>query len=131
MLKKEKHIGEQTTFEKLGIPYEERDGLLYPILSSRKPLQNVGKYGLLWLRYMQENEAERYRNLIRFERAEEKACEVNEEAYAMLETIMHQQLRKHNKPRDSSSTMEMWKLREQAKAQAEEVVLHDIVYQFH
>jgi hypothetical protein len=62
--------------------------------------------------------------------AEEKAREVNEEAYDMLDTMMKQYLHKH-KPRDSNSTMEMWRIREQAKMVAEETVLCDIVYHYH
>ena len=45
----------------------------------------------------------------------------------MLEQIMNKYLEK-NKSTDPGSTMEIWKIREQAKMQAEEVVLHDIVY---
>ena len=47
------------------ILYEERDGLLYPVvdLPEDLPLGQVGKYGLLWLNYMKENHKERYRLL--------------------------------------------------------------------
>ena len=48
----------------------------------------------------------------------------------MLEGIVNQYLAKH-KPQNSASTVEMWKLREQAKQMAEEVVLSDIVRQYH
>lgn len=41
-----------------------------------------------------------------------------------------QYLAKH-KPQNPTSTMEMWKIREQAKMQAEEVVLNQIVMRFH
>ena len=54
-----------------------------------------------------------------------KAFEVNEEVYELLEGIMNQYLAKH-KPQNSASTMEMWRLREQAKQMAEEVVLSDM-----
>jgi hypothetical protein len=43
---------------------------------------------------------------------------------------VNQYLAKH-KPQNSASTVEMWKLREQAKQMAEEVVLSDIVRQYH
>ena len=59
-----------------------------------------------------------------------KAFEVNEEVYELLEGIMNQYLAKH-KPQNSASTMEMWRLREQAKQMAEEVVLSDIVRKYH
>jgi hypothetical protein len=134
---------EQTIFEKLQIPYVEKEGIFYPVLDA-SGIQNtdensdsekvcsrfVGKYGLMWLRYMRENQNDRYRHLIRFGMAEEKAREVNEEAYDMLDIMMKQYLHKH-KPRDSNSTMEMWRIREQAKMVAEETVLCDIVYHYH
>lgn len=59
-----------------------------------------------------------------------KAQEVNEQAYEMLDSIMNRYLAKH-KPMNSNSTMEMWKLREQAKQLAEEVIYGEIVYQYH
>ena len=48
----------------------------------------------------------------------------------MFVTISSLLLYKHP-PVHTGSTMEMWKLREQAKSIAEEVVLSDIVYQYH
>ena len=56
-----------------------------------------------------------------------KAYEVNEEAYEMLAQIMNQYLIKH-KPLNSNSTMEMWRIREQAKQTAEEEIYGTIVY---
>ena len=93
---------------RIKIPYVERDGILYPVLTIPKDMElsAVGKYGLLWLSYMKENHKQRYR------------------------TITSQHLKKHP-PEHPGSTMEMWKLREQAKSIAEEVVLSDIVYQYH
>ena len=61
---------------------------------------------------------------------QKKALEVNEEANEMLDAIMNQYLKKH-RPDDSSSTIKMWEIREQAKVVAEEVVLHDVVYCLH
>lgn len=55
---------------------------------------------------------------------------LNEEAYEMLEGIVNQYLAKH-KPHNSASTVEMWRFREQAKQMEEEVVLSDIVCQYH
>ena len=48
----------------------------------------------------------------------------------MLEGIVNQYLSKH-KPHNSASTLERRRLREQAKQMAEEVVLSDIVRQYH
>ena len=117
---------------RIKIPYVERDGILYPVLTIPKDMElsAVGKYGLLWLSYMKENHKQRYRTLARLGCINSQAHEVNEEVYGMLDSIMNRYLASH-KPKDTNSTMEMWKLREQAKSIAEEVVLSDIVYQYH
>lgn len=44
--------------------------------------------------------------------------EINEQAYEMLDVIMNQYMNNH-KPDNPDSTIEMWKLREQAKMQAD------------
>ena len=111
------------------ILYEDRDGLLYPVveLPEDLPLGQVGKYGLLWLDYMKENHKERYRLLWRLGRLNREACQVHEEAWEMLDEIMEKHLKKHL-PENPSSTREMWRLREAAKQIGEEVVLREIVY---
>lgn len=122
---------ELSTYEAKGGTYTEVDGVLYPnITVSEEADVWVGKYGLLWMNYMKFNHAERYSHHIRMGTLNTKALEVNEEAYEMLEGIVNQYLVKH-KPQNSASTMEIWRLREQAKQMAEEVVLSDIVRQYH
>ena len=122
---------ELSIYEAMGGTYTEVNGVLYPnIKVSEESDVWVGKYGLLWMDYMKSNHAERYRYHIRMGTLNTKALEVNEEAYEMLEGIVNQYLVKH-KPQNSASTMEMWRLREQAKQMAEEVVLSDIVRQYH
>jgi len=47
-----------TLFEELGVEYKEVDGILYPLLSvdeAEYNLTDIGKYGRMWLRYMEEN----------------------------------------------------------------------------
>ena len=122
---------ELSIYEAMGGTYTEVNGVLYPnIVGSEEWNVWVGKYGLLWMDYMKSNHAERYRHHIRMGTLNSKAFEVNEEAYEMLEGIVNQYLAKH-KPQNSASTMEIWRLQEQAKQMAEEVVLSDIVRQYH
>lgn len=119
-----------TIFEEMGVAYEERDGLLYPVVSMETESVNVGKYGLLWMEYMKENAPDRYKSLIRFGGLHQKAFEVNEEAYDMPESIGEKYLAKH-KPVNPASTMELWQLREQARIVAEEEVLSAIVCHYY
>ncbi|MGB4658125.1 MAG: TnpV protein [Mobilitalea sp.] len=117
----------------LAMTYHEVDGLLYPDIQMPEEqgmkLTNLGKYGILAMNYLKENEPSRYKTLYRFGKLAEKMTEVNEEAYQLLDQLVNDYLRKH-KPENPNSTMEMWKLREQAKMQAEEVVLQQIVMKF-
>ena len=128
---------ELSLYEAMGGTYRSVDGILYPNISVGGEddtlsirITDVGKYGLIWIVYMKENHIDRYRHHIRMGQLQRKAQEVNEEAYEMLDTIMNKYLASH-KPKDSNSTMEMWKLREQAKQLAEEVIYGEIVYQYH
>ena len=119
----------ETIAEALGIKYEEReDGLLYPILEYGEEEQiDVGKYGYIWIQYMQENHNCDYRKLVREGKVNLTSAKINEEAYEMLGSIINKYLKKH-KPKNPHSTMEMWKLRQQAQMQAEEIVLASVVY---
>ena len=127
---------EKSIFEQMGGTYTEIDGILYPNIhideEQTETMQDVfaGKYGDLWIKYMKENQSDRYYHLVRLGQLKQKAAEINEEANELLDRIMQQYLQKH-KPENPDSTMEMWQLREQAKAMAEEVVLQDIVYCYH
>ncbi|MFU2423892.1 MAG: TnpV protein [Bacteroides sp.] len=118
----------KTTFEKLGIPYEKRNGIFYPVLASGTEQADIdtGKYGRMWIKYMKDEYPVRYRSLVRFERA----AEVNETAYELLDDIENSWLKKH-KPKNPSSFTEQLQLRTQARMMAEEIVLADVVMQFH
>lgn len=84
----------------------------------------------MWIDYIRTEYPRRYRSLVRFSELHDKAAEVNEVAYELLEDIENEWLRKH-KPKQSNSFVEMYLLRTQARMIAEEVVLHDVVNCFH
>lgn len=122
----------KTTFEKLGIPYEERNGIFYPVLEAGTEQADIdaGKYGRMWIKYMKDEYPVRYRSLVRFAELEERAAEVNETAYELLDDIENSWLKKH-KPKNPGSFTEQLQLRTQARMMAEEIVLADVVMQFH
>ena len=76
---------EKSLFETIGIQYEEKDGLLYPIFTEEAPTESihVGKYGDLWMEYLKDNHPDRYRHLFRFGKLMKKAVEVNEKIYGV------------------------------------------------
>lgn len=123
---------QKTLFEKIGVQYEERDGLLYPLiaLDIKEDGANVGKYGHMCMQYLKSEYPQRYRSLLRFGELNQKAAEVNEVAYELLEDIETEWLQKH-KPKNKNSFTEMYRLRMEARLIAEEVVLHDVVNCFH
>lgn len=125
-------MSEETLFEKLGVKYIEKDGIFYPLIAlcGEEKNTDVGKYGHMWINYIWTECPQRYRSLVRFGEVHDKAAEVNEVAYELLEDIENEWLRKH-KPKQSNSFVEMYLLRTQARMIAEEVVLHDVVNCFH
>ena len=124
-------MAEKTIFERLDVQYEESDGIFYPLLSTEKSENvDVGKYGHLWMNYIKEEFPIRYNSLLRFGNLEERAAEVNEVAYELLADIEAELMEQH-KPKKRNSFVEMYAIRSQVRAVAEEVVLHDVVRQFH
>lgn len=122
-----------TLFEELEIEYIERDGVFYPVLSVEDEVDvkiSVGKYGRMWMAFMECSHPDRYHSLVRFGRLHERAVQVNEEAYERLDCIEKKWLKKH-KPGNQNSFEEMYRLRMQARLTAEEVVLTRVVRQYH
>ena len=80
---------ELSIFEQMGGTYKEVDGIFYPNLVL-KPEKNVmvGKYGTLWMRYMEEKYPMRYLELHMDGELRLKAAEVNEEAKEVLDTMV-------------------------------------------
>ena len=109
----------KTTFEKLGIPYEERDGIFYPVLvaGTEKADIEAGKYGRMWIKYIKEEYPMRYKSLVRFGELEERADEVNDTAYELLDDIEAKWLKKH-KPKNPNSFTEQLQLRTQTRMMA-------------
>lgn len=117
-------------FEQLGGSYIEKNGLLYPVFDEPTIKSEnvwVGKYGHMWMDYMKENYPERYRNLFHRGMLEVKASEINAEAYELVDAISEQYI-KIEIPEGCDSTMDMWKLREQARQLAEELVLQEVIF---
>lgn len=121
----------KSLYKQMGGTYTEIDGIFYPnvTLDDEIAEQNsfCGKYGDMWKKYMHDNRNADYRHYLLTGKLNEKAKEINEQAYEMLDVIMNQYMNNH-KPDNPDSTIEMWKLREQAKMQAEEVIFHDIIF---
>ena len=124
---------ELTLIEKMGVEYEERDGLFYPLVDvgvsgEYAKVKDIGKYGHLWINFMKEAYPERYRSLVRFRLLEEKAVAVNEEAYEML-CGMEEKLLKDSEVERTFT--EKYVLRTQVRMLVEEIVMREVVNIFH
>lgn len=124
---------ELTLIEKLGVEFEEQDGLFYPLVEDVISgecikTKDIGKYGHLWINFMQEAYPERYRSLVRFGLVEEKAVDVNEEAYELLCSIEEKLLKDSDAER---SFAEKYTLRMQVRMLVEEIVMREVVNVFH
>lgn len=122
----------KSLYEQMGGTYAEIDRIFYPNITLEDGIaeQNdfCGKYGDMWKKHMYDNRNADYRHYLFTGKLNEKAREINEQAYEMLDVIMNQYMNNHHNPDNPDSTIEMWKLREQAKMQAEEVIFHDIIF---
>lgn len=98
-----------------------------PSLSQANKMKRMSQAGTL---DMEEMYPMRYLELCVEGELRTKAAEVNEEAMEVLATMVQVYVKKH-KPKNPDFTMEMWRLREQARAIAEEFILEDIVCRFH
>ena len=133
---------ELTLIEKMGVEFEERDGLFYPLMdsagsdtfgdgvgaSNNVKTKDIGKYGHLWINFMQVAYPERYRSFVRFGLLEEKALTVNEEAYELL-CVMEEKLLEESDT--GKSFAEIYALRTQVRMLVEEIVLREVVNVFH
>lgn len=124
---------ELTLIEKMGVEFEERDGLFYPLMDDNAfgegvKMKDIGKYGHLWINFMKETYPERYRSLVRFGLLEEKATAVNEEMYELL-CMMEEKLSKDSNVERSFT--ERYALRMQVRVLAEEIVMQEVVNVFH
>ena len=74
---------------------------IYPVLvaGTEKADIDVGKYGRMWIKYIKEEYPMRYKSLVRFGELEERADEVNDTAYELLDDIEAKWLKKHKPKR--------------------------------
>lgn len=133
---------ELTLFERMGIEFEEKDGLFYPLVdsagsdtfgdgvgfSNSVKTKDIGKYGDLWINFMHAAYPERYRSLTRFGLLEEKAVAVNQEAYELLCGMEKKLLGESN---SRKSFVEVYELRMQVRMLVEEIVVREVVNVFH
>ncbi|MCM1160732.1 MAG: TnpV protein [Roseburia sp.] len=115
----------------LALTYHEENGVLIPdIEQEQEDFSSLTKYGLMAMDYLKEAHPQRYRSLRRFGRLTEVLLPVQEEANNLKEKLMKKYLAKH-KPSNPTSFTEKYQIMMQGEMQTEEIVLHQIVNQYH
>lgn len=123
-------MSKQILVGKLDVKYQKKNGETYPFIVLERKDGEVGKYGLLWIRYIMKKYPQRYETLLQFGELHSKAAVVNEVAYELLEDIENEWLVEHRQ-KESCSFKELYQLHTMARTVAEEVVLQDVVNCFH
>ena len=107
------------------------DDIYYPDLQLPEGTNyNIGKFGHMRCEYLKKFRHGYYMEMLLEGKLNEYLHDIDEECHEMLDRIVGKYLAKH-KPESAHSFMEMWKLREQAKQLAEEVIYGEIVYKYH
>ena len=107
------------------------DGLYYPELKiETEQNEDVGKYGLLKLQYIHNNQRYEYLQLLLSGKLNSYLCQLNEECYKYLQDLMRQM-------KNTAGVCEKMKQVDQMKwvrqvnniqSAAEEIVLREMVY---
>ncbi len=115
----------------MAISYHKGEhGMLYPNIEAEQEKLRLGKFGIMAMEYLEQNHRGRYQMLKMMGRLNEVLQPVEEEANQLLEATVKAYLKKHQ-PKQKDSTMEMWKIREQAQRMAEEIVMTEVINKYH
>ncbi|MDD3253418.1 MAG: TnpV protein [Lachnospiraceae bacterium] len=110
------------------LTYTEIGGLLYPDLEldDAKLYNDLGKYGNLRLKYLHKHKPEMYRELLLTGELAQHCKAVDKTAFEQSERIQGAWLDTHPMPLED--TLERIRLRTQAQAIADEIVLVELIY---
>lgn len=113
---------------KIKLDYIEIDGLCYPnIETGMESIENdLGKYGILRLRYLHEHKWSQYRELFLTGKLARHCNAVDKAAFEQSEQIQAAWLENHPMPLDD--TLERIRLRTQAQMIADEIVTTELIY---
>ena len=106
--------------------YQEKDGILYPMIKISEENEPIGKYGRIALKYLHDEHHNRYNFLLASGNLMNIIKKVDQEAEERMEVLTARML--EEKPlTDPTNTILSWQEREQIRAIAEEIVLKEIV----
>ena len=97
---------------------------------SQQPTQSVGKYGRMRKKYLQENRPGLYNRLLLSEKLQAHLLEIDQTAHQRLEQMMPELAKAAGATEalKASDPMKWVGLMNNCKAQAEEIILSELVY---
>ena len=115
--------------EQNGITYELRGEQYYPLLKLPEQ-KEVGKYGKLHLEYLKAHRKGHHTTLLMEGKLNQRLCEIDLEAKAMLESIINRLAAESGIDEDlKARDMLRWVAEmNNIKASAEEIVLREVIY---
>lgn len=113
---------------KIELNYFEKDGLLYPFVETgMEHLESeLGKYGILCLRFLHEHKHEMYTELLFSGKLAEHCASIDKAAFEQAECIRADYLDKH--PMPFENTMDRIRISTQAQMVADEIVIAELIY---
>ena len=114
-----------------GITYRTQDGYRLPnLLPPQEPEVTIGKYGLLRRRFLQEHRRVMFTNLLTSGKLTEHLQEIEQAARSRVEQITEQMAKAEGVTEQMKAADQMkWVgLMNSQKAQAEEVILTELIY---
>ena len=108
---------------------EAEDGMLYPKLDyPKQPAGNIGKYGEMRRKYLQEHRKATYSMMILEGTLKQHLMDVTEQAHTQSEVLMHDLLKVHPVPDKAKNQLGWIQHMNMLKMQAEEIILRELIY---
>lgn len=121
----------KSLIEENGITYKLKGEIYYPVLKIPEQKHSTGKYGDLHLAFLKEHRKATYITLLTMGKLNEYLYEVDEQARGQVRKITADLARQHRIDEAFKATDPMCWVAEMnnCKASAEEIVLHEVIYQ--
>ena len=108
---------------------EVEDGMLEPKLDyPKQPAGNVGKYGEMRRRYLQEHRKTAYSMMILEGTLKQHLMDVNEDAHQQIAAVIYGLLKVNPAPDKATNQLGWIQHMNMLRLQAEEIVLRELIY---
>ena len=108
---------------------EAENGMLDPKLDyPKQPAGNVGKYGEMRRRYLQEHSKAQYTMMMLEGTLKQHLMDVNEEAHQQIEALIEGLLKVNPAPDKAANQLGWIQHMNMLRLQAEEIVLRELIY---